>query len=383
MSRSGLIGYGCWEMEVIEVHDRRTLVEFVRVPEHVYRNDPLWVPPLWFVEMKGYTGRSNPVLKNSEYTLLMLRDRGRCVGRCLPYIDTTFNDYYGTRTGLFGAFECLNDGRAAHLLIETTEAWLRDRGMRDIRGPIHPVAEYWGFLQCGDGRPPIFMTPHTPRYYLGFFEAEGYQKAKDLLAYDANSDGKYTIPDRTRRFLEILKKKKPALSTRRINTRDLIGDATHIWRLSNLSYAGNWGYVPVDRDVMLDMVKRLKPIMDADAIWFVEDEGVPVAYCLGFPDLNIIMKKIRGRLFPFGFLAILTERRRITDFRLFGLAVHPEYHNMGLDVLLYCRLFDALKPRNIRLEANYILEDNLYIRNALVKLGMRLIRSYRIFKKEL
>ena len=65
------------------------------------------------------------------------------------------------------------------------------------------------------------------------------------------------------------------------------------------------------------------------------------------------------------------------------MAIHPDYHNMGLDVLLYVSLFDALKPRNIRLEANYILEDNLSIRNALEKLDMRETRSYRILEREM
>ncbi|MBT3273513.1 MAG: GNAT family N-acetyltransferase [Spirochaetales bacterium] len=134
---------------------------------------------------------------------------------------------------------------------------------------------------------------------------------------------------------------------------------------------------------MLDMIKRLKSVMDPDAIWLVEDAGYPVGYCLGFPDLNVILRKINGRLFPLGFLSLLTGVKKLTDYRLFGLAIHPDYHNLGLDVLLYTSLFDALKPRNIRLEANYILEDNLKIRNALEKLGMNYIKSYRIYEKEL
>jgi ribosomal protein S18 acetylase RimI-like enzyme len=108
-----------------------------------------------------------------------------------------------------------------------------------------------------------------------------------------------------------------------------------------------------------------------------------VGYCLGFPDLNVIIKKIDGKMLPFGFLRLLGGKKNLTDYRLFGLAVHPDYQGMGLDVLLYVNLFDALKPRNIRLEANYILEDNLNIRNALEKLGMRKTREYRIFEKEL
>ena len=54
---------------------------------------------------------------------------------------------------------------------------------------------------------------------------------------------------------------------------------------------------------------------------------------------------------------------------------------MGLDVLLYMSLFEALAPRGVRLEANYILEDNPRIRNALIKLGLEQSIVYRVYEK--
>jgi ribosomal protein S18 acetylase RimI-like enzyme len=108
-----------------------------------------------------------------------------------------------------------------------------------------------------------------------------------------------------------------------------------------------------------------------------------VGYALGFPDLNILLRRIRGRLLPFGFLTLLSGARRLRDYRLFGLAVLPAYHGMGLDVLLYVSLFEALQPRGVHLEANYILEDNARIRNALEKLELTRTKVYRVYEKRL
>ncbi|MBN1836781.1 MAG: GNAT family N-acetyltransferase [Spirochaetales bacterium] len=141
--------------------------------------------------------------------------------------------------------------------------------------------------------------------------------------------------------------------------------------------------MPLEPDELTSMFRKLKPIADPDAIWFVEDAGEPVGYCLGFPDLNQILRRIRGRLLPFGFVTLLTGVRKIRDFRLFGLAVMPRYQGMGLDVLLYMSLFEALAPRGVRLEANYILEDNPRIRNALIKLGLEQTIVYRVYEKSL
>jgi GNAT superfamily N-acetyltransferase len=131
------------------------------------------------------------------------------------------------------------------------------------------------------------------------------------------------------------------------------------------------------------MFRKLKPIADPEAIWFVEDHGTPVGFALGFPDLNMILRRIGGRLFPLGIFQLLFGIRRITDYRLFGLAVLPEYHGKGLDVLLYLQIYKALSPRIRRLEANYILEDNPRIRNALEKLHLDLVKTYRVYEKPL
>ena len=151
----------------------------------------------------------------------------------------------------------------------------------------------------------------------------------------------------------------------------------------NTAVSGNWGYVPIEIDEVKDLVRKLKAIVDPDAIWFVEDNRVPVGCALGFPDINRIIKKNRGRMFPFGFIRFITGLKKIRDYRLWALAVLKEYHGMGLDVLLYAKLYEALLPKGIRMEANYILEDNHHIKNAIEKLGMIKIKTYRVYEKKL
>jgi ribosomal protein S18 acetylase RimI-like enzyme len=356
---------------------------FVLFPRTLYGADPLWAPPLWSDERKAYSPRTNAILSHSDYTLLLAEDRGRVVGRSLAYIDRSFNAYYKARTGFFGAFECVRDHAAARALDEASCGWLSARGMDRVRGPIHPVAESWGFLLQGFDSSAVFMAPYNPPYYNDFMEALGYGKAKDLLAYEGSPEKGYRIPGRFEEFGEKLLARRPSLSVRRLSLADLERDAEAVWSISNTAVADNWGYVPLDRGELADMLKKLKPIADPEATWFVEDGGRPVGYALGFPDLNVVLKKTRGKLLPFGFIRILRAAKTVGDYRLFGLAVLPEYHGMGLDVLLYLQLYRSLSRKIRRLEANYILEDNRRIRNALEKLGLELVKVYRVYEKEL
>jgi GNAT superfamily N-acetyltransferase len=356
--------------------------DFVTFPSRLYEKDPIWVPPVWADERTAYIKEKNAILVNSDFDLLLVYDdQGRTAGRCLVYIDHTYNSYYQSKTGFFGAFECVDSYTAAEILLNEAAAWLGERGMDRMLGPINPVAEFWGFLLEGFDTPPVFLSPYNPPYYNDMMERYGMGKAKDLLSLEASREWGYTIPERFERFSEILLQRCPGFGLRKIDTKNLIREAEHIWEITNTALSSNWGYVPVDRGVMEDMVRRLKPVLDPDAVWFVEDRGNPVGFALGFPDINPILSRTRGRLFPFGFIRILRAKKTVQRYRLLSLAVLPEYHGKGLDVLLYRQLYRALSPKITTLEANYILEDNLRIRNALEKLGLRHIKKYRIYEK--
>lgn len=342
-----------------------------------------WVPPIWAFERSAYRPSKNAVLGRSESQLFLVRDGDRVLGRLVAYIDPQFNEHFGSRTGFFGSFECYDHPAAAREILLEAESWLRRRGMNRVRGPINPVAECWGFLVDGFDTTPVYMSPYNPPYYDALMLSSGYEGVKDLLAYDADTAKGYVIPKRYKSFEKILSARRPNMTTRMIDPSKLERDAEYIRGILNAGVDGNWGFVPVGREEMASVVRDLQPILDPSAIWFVEDDGVPVGCCLGFPDINVIIKRIHGRLFPTGFLRLLTGSWRIKDYRLWGLAVLPAYQNLGLDVLLYLRLADSLVPRGVRIEANYILEGNLKIRNALEKLGMKLIKRYRVYDKEL
>lgn len=372
--------HGVIVREAVEPRDLRA---FVGLPRRVYAADPAWAPPIWAAERTAYLPGRNAVLDRSEHTVLIALSGDRVVGRVVAYVDPRFNAHFGARTGFLGSFECEDDGRASADLLAAAEAWLAGRGMDRVRGPINPVAECWGILVDGFERPPVYLSPHNPPYYGLLLEASGYAGVKDLLAYEADASAGYSIPERFARFEATLAARRPTLTTRTIDPRRLDRDAEHIRRILNAGVDGNWGYVPVEADEMAGVVRDLRPVLDPAAVWFVEDAGVPVACCLGFPDVNVIIRETGGRLFPTGALRLAFGARRLRDYRLWGLAVLPEYQGQGLDVLLYLRLYRALAPRGVRLEANYVLEDNFRIRNALEKLGMTPIKRYRVYEKGL
>jgi ribosomal protein S18 acetylase RimI-like enzyme len=129
------------------------------------------------------------------------------------------------------------------------------------------------------------------------------------------------------------------------------------------------------------MAHDLKAIVNPDALLIAEDQqGQPIGFALSLPDVNTILKGLNGRLFPFGWLKLLFGLKKIRQYRMWGLGVVPEYQGKAIDTLLYKATYEALKDRQVRMEINYVLEDNHRMNNALLKLGVEPIRRYRVYE---
>jgi len=157
-----------------------------------------------------------------------------------------------------------------------------------------------------------------------------------------------------------------------------------IVELSNRAIADNWGYYPVTEDEARAMAGDLRQIVNPEALLIAEDsEGEPIGFGLSLPDVNTLLKGLNGRLLPFGWLKLLLGMKHIRQYRMWALGVVPEYHGKAIDTLLYKATHDALKDIKVRMEINYVLENNHPMNNALMKLGVEPIRRYRVYEKDI
>ena len=79
-----------------------------------------------------------------------------------------------------------------------------------------------------------------------------------------------------------------------------------------------------------------------DRHWFMvaENDTETVAIAITIPDINQVLKRMRGRLLPLGWWYYL-NRSRLTDrVRVGFLGVLPEYQHTGVAALLYMEHFD-------------------------------------------
>ncbi len=367
-------------MNITQVETRKDLNTFIDLPYRLYKHDPVWVPPLRDEQQGQFDHVRNPLLDHCEYALFLLWQAGSPIGRVAAFIDKLAVEAWGEPIGLFGYYECPNDAAASKLLLDTAREWLTGHGMHSMRGPWSFVSQEWGAVVEGYTPSPIVMAPYNPVYYNDQFTAYGLAKAKDLLVYIVDVRQGYQVPERILTLTDRVAQRYK-VHVRQLNMNDFDHEVETIIALSNQSLVNNWGYSPVTEAEVRAMAHDLKPIIHPKAVLFAEDEhGKPIGFAIAIPDVNQILKGLNGSLLPFGWVKMLWQLPRLKQYRMFALGVIPEYHGLGIDSLIYRALYESCYSPDIRVEINYVLEDNYPMNNAIVKLGAKPLRRYRVYE---
>ncbi len=382
---------------VVSWRDRR---RFQHLPWDIYappgaQRDPNWVPPILAQERQlvgwpGWRGDRHPFYDNAEAITLLAERGGKTVGRLAVLVNHIHNRKYAERTGFFGFFECVNDLDVARGLFEFGAGWLRERGMTAVRGPANPSLNYTcGLLVDGFDRPPRFLMTYNPRYYAALVEGCGFVKSQDLYAYEMD------LP----LLAALVKRYKPAVLAALDRTDVVIRSLdpskyqeeirTYV-DIYNRSLEGTWGFTPLQPREASNIAAELKHVIVPEFAMFAEIDGKPVGALLSLLDFNQILKKLNGRLFPFGILRLLMGRRRITTARAMAMTMVPGYQSSGLAVVLLDRMVwggggeaGAAHWGIDRYEFSWVLESNSRSRGTLERVGTKIISTYRIYDKAL
>jgi len=370
-------------MQIELVSDKKGLGRFIRFPWAVYEGDPNWVPPL-ISEMKFLLGEENPFFHHAEAACFLATERGNVVGRVAAIIDRNHINTHNEQAGFFGFFECLPDPSVARLLLDTAAAWLRERDIVVMRGPINPSTnDECGFLLEGFDSPPMIMMTYTPKYYLEYMEQCGMEKARDLFAYisvirDVSAGG------RLERLASGVKAKVPGLTVRPADMKNFHRELEVVKEIYNSAWSHNWGFVPMTEEEIESMAKRLKPLIVPELFIMAEVNGDPAAFFMAVPDYNQVLRRVNGRLGPVGLLKFLWYSRKISDIRVLTMGVKEAYRKKGIEGLLYLESFRAaMKKGYDRAEMSWVLEDNVLMQRGCELMGGKLYKKYRIYEKTL
>ena len=373
-------------VKIRKVENEQDRMQFIKLPWKLYKGDTNWVPPLIFDVRKNLNPARNPFFKHAEIDLFLAEKNGEIVGRVAAIKNDNHNNFHKDKAGFFGFFETTDDEEVSDLLLDTACEWVKNKGLDEILGPVNPSTnDECGLLVDGFDSSPVFLMTYNPKHYVNKIESFGFEKAKDLFAYyiPAEVIQNEKVMAKLERMADLIKKRSD-ITTRKINMKNLMNEVRRIEEIYNSAWENNWGFVPLTTEEFDYMADSLKAVVDPDLVMFAEVNGKPAGFTLSLPDFNQVLKKMNGRLLPFGIFKMLAGKKKIDLVRVIIMGVKPEYQRKGIDSVFYLETIKNGNKNGYKGgEISWVLEDNMAMKQTAEKLGASIYKTYRIYRKNL
>ena len=362
------------------VESRSQQKRFIGFAWDHYQGDPNWVPPFRSEIKKLLNYSPHPFYRNGEIQTFIAVRNGKDVGRIAAIVDGHHNDYHNEKRGMFGFFESIDDTTVSGALFDAANAWFIEHGIEELRGPANPSQNYeWGLLVEGFDSPPTFMMTYNKPFYERLILDWGFEKSQDMFAYLGVTEQLDDIDPKIVRVVDEAIKRF-GIKLRRISKKNFTQDVEHFLDIYNKALPGQWGFTPMSPDELRETASGLKHLVVPEMTSIAEVDGKPVASVFGLLDYNPLIKKIDGRLFPFGIFRLLLGRRGIKKIRLISTNVLPQYQRWGLGIALLSRLVPEVLEWGIEeSEFSWVLESNKLSRGTLENGGVKKIKTYRVY----
>ncbi len=334
-------------MEIIEVNDRITRKDFLKLPREIYKNDPNWVCPLDNDIESVFDPARNSFHKYGSCTRWILRGgNGKIIGRIAAFINERKAFHYEQPTGGSGFFECIDNQDAADLLFDTAKNWLLERGMKAMDSPINFGENdmWWGLLVDGFTPPSYGMNYHPP-YYKRLFERYGFVPLYEQISNRV--DVHRPFPERFTKIAEWVAK-KPGYRFEHLDKSAFEKYAADFIEIYNEAWQDFENFTPIEEASIRQSFKKLKPIMDEHLIWFAYVNDEPASLLVIVPDANELIRNLHGKMNFLGKMKFLLNKyaRKNKKMRAIIMGTKPKFQKHGLESPMFIKVKEYVLPLN-------------------------------------
>jgi len=369
-------------LSVKKVKTSTDIKNFIRLPWNIYGDSPLWIPPLISERKKFLDPVVNPFFKGSKVDLfLVTSNKKTALGRIALIENHVYNETLSDRVGFFGMFEVVNNKQASDFLLNKAEQWCREKKISKLIGPVNLSTNHeCGLLVDGFDIPPVIGITYNPSYYSEFFKTWGLRKYKDLVSLRMDM---LKMPEYLESSIKRIRKRE-RFKVRSFCLNNFNEEIENIWRIYNESWADNWGFIPMSKEEFVYSANEMRKFIQPEYCFIAEVDGKPVGFSLTLPDINEVLKKMNGRIFPFGWAKFFLNKNKIKLFRVVALGVMTTYRRLGIDAALYYETYKKFLEKKIKwCDMSWILEDNKGMLNSIYRLGGTIYKRHRIYERNI
>ena len=349
-------------IKIITVKNSKQVKDFVMFPFKLYKDCEYWVPPIINEEIEAMDTSKNPVFKNAEAEFYLAYDEDEnIVGRIAAIVNWVEIKDQKKNKLRFGWYDTIDNIEVSNKLIEKVLEFGKERKLEFIEGPVgFSNMDKAGLLTYGYDELNTMITWYHYPYQKEHLVKLGLNQLAEWVEYKIKIFSEEEAPEKVKKFAEIIAKRYNLKSINFKSTKEIIPYVDKMFELLNITYSPLQTYVTI-KQYQIDFYKEkfIKYIHPDFIKCVVDSEGNLIAFLITMPSFSRALKKMNGKLFPFGFLHIFKAQHFNDRVSLYLIGVDPKYQSKGATAILFNDLQQTFNKRGIvEVETNPELVEN-------------------------
>ena len=349
-------------IKIITVKNSKQVKDFVMFPFKLYKDCEYWVPPIIKEEIEAMDTSKNPVFKNAEAEFYLAYDeQENIVGRIAAIVNWVEIKDQKKNKLRFGWYDTIDNIDVSKKLIEKVLEFGKERKLEFIEGPVgFSNMDKAGLLTYGYDELNTMITWYHYPYQKEHLLKLGLKQLAEWVEYKIKIFSEEEAPEKVKKFAEIIAKRYNLKSINFKSTKEIIPYVDKMFELLNITYSPLQTYVTI-KQYQIDFYKEkfIKYIHPDFIKCVVDSEGNLIAFLITMPSFSRALKKMKGKLFPFGFLHIFKAQHFNDRVSLYLIGVDPKYQSKGATAILFNDLQQTFNKRGIvEVETNPELVEN-------------------------
>ena len=335
--------------------------DFVKFPNRLYKDSKYWVSPIINEELEMMNKEKNPVFNNAEAEFFMAIKNNKIVGRIAAIINWIEIEEQKKSKVRFGWYDVIDDLEVSKKLIDEVIKFGKKRNLSFIEGPVgFSNMDKAGLLTHGFEELNTMITWYHNSYQKDHLDKIGMKKQAEWVEYKIQIFSEKEAPEKVKKFSNLIMKRYHLRPLNFKKTKEILPYIDEMFDLLNKTYNNLQTFVPIQKYQIDHYKERYLRYIHPDFIKSVVDKnGKLIAFAITMPSFSRALKKMNGKLFPFGFLRILMAQKFNSRASLYLIGVHPDYQNKGVTAILFNDLQTMFNRRGIKeVETNPELIEN-------------------------
>jgi len=335
--------------------------DFVMFPSILYKNSKYWVSPIIKEELEMMDKEKNPVFKNAEAEYFLATKNNKIVGRIAAIVNWVEVKEQKKNKIRFGWYDVIDDLEVSEKLMNAVIEFGKERNLSFIEGPVgFSNMDKAGLLTYGFKELNTMITWYHNPYQKDHLEKLKMKKLAEWVEYRIQIYSEKDAPEKVKKFSNLIMRRYKLKALNFKQTKDIIPYIDEMFNLLNKTYNSLQTFVPIQQYQIDHYKERYIKYIHPEFIKSVADkDGNMIAFAITMPSFSRALKKMNGKLFPFGFLRILKAQKFNNKASLYLIGVHPDYQNKGVTAILFNDLQNMFNKRGItEVETNPELIEN-------------------------